>query len=191
LDYFVPEKSEVKLKEIAPVLIDGYIAIAIGGQHHTKILPAEKLIGLISKMVYPVVLLGDMDDYKRGEEVLKGLNRKNVFNGCGLFSLDQSASIIEQSLAVISNDTGLMHIAAAFNKPIVSIWGNTIPAFGMYPYVPENPSLSVISEVKELKCRPCSKLGYKKCPKKHFKCMMDQDEEVIAESISNIIPQSL
>lgn len=187
LDYFIPQNSAVHLKRIAPVLTNGYIAIAIGGQHYTKILPAEKLIRIISKMSYPVILLGDENDRKRGDEVLQRINKRNVFNACGFYSLDQSASIIEQSLAVVSNDTGLMHIAAAFNKPIVSVWGNTIPAFGMYPYLPEKPELSVVSEVSDLKCRPCSKLGFKQCPKAHFKCMMDQDEDFISDSIQKLI----
>jgi ADP-heptose:LPS heptosyltransferase len=69
----------------------------------------------------------------------------------------------------------MMHIAAAFQKNIVSLWGNTVPEFGMTPYMPQHPERSKILEVKGLQCRPCSKIGYKKCPKKHFRCMMDID----------------
>ncbi|MCK4361595.1 MAG: glycosyl transferase, partial [Bacteroidales bacterium] len=77
-------------------------------------------------------------------------------------------------------DTGLMHIAAAFKKQIISIWGNTVPAFGMYPYLPETEkNKSVIVEIKNLRCRPCSKLGYKKCPKGHFDCMQKITEDKI------------
>jgi ADP-heptose:LPS heptosyltransferase len=72
---------------------------------------------------------------------------------------------------VLTNDTGLMHIAAAFRKKILSFWGNTIPEFGMSPYQPD--PVSVVLQVNGLKCRPCSKLGFDKCPKKHFRCMND------------------
>jgi ADP-heptose:LPS heptosyltransferase len=72
-----------------------------------------------------------------------------------------------------------MHIAAAFNKKIISLWGNTIPEFGMYPYQPDPES--VVFEMKNLRCRPCSRIGFKKCPKKHFRCMNDLDEREIAE----------
>ena len=72
-----------------------------------------------------------------------------------------------------------MHVAAAFNKEIISIWGNTIPEFGMSPYMPQTPNNSTIMEVKGLNCRPCSKLGFDKCPKGHFKCMNLIDEEEI------------
>jgi ADP-heptose:LPS heptosyltransferase len=74
---------------------------------------------------------------------------------------------------VLTNDTGLMHIAAAFHKKIFSFWGNTVPQFGMVPYLPH--SNSYISEVDNLSCRPCSKLGFNQCPRKHFRCMQDQD----------------
>lgn len=68
-----------------------------------------------------------------------------------------------------------MHIAAAYQKKIYSVWGNTVPEFGMYPYMPENLDQSVILENKGLKCRPCSKLGFQTCPKEHFDCMMKLD----------------
>ena len=77
---------------------------------------------------------------------------------------------------MITNDTGLMHIAAAFGKTILSIWGNTIPGFGMFPYLDgKENAISRIFEVKDLSCRPCSKIGFEKCPKGHFRCMKEQD----------------
>ena len=77
-----------------------------------------------------------------------------------------------------------MHIAAAFKKIIISVWGNTIPEFGMYPYMPGEGS--AIFEVKGLTCRPCSKIGFDKCPKGHFNCMMQQNEEEIAASVNKL-----
>jgi ADP-heptose:LPS heptosyltransferase len=126
-----------------------------------------------------MILLGGKEDRERGDKVVE-LAGSGVYNACGSFSLQQSASLVRQAWAVLTNDTGLMHIAAAFNKPTVSVWGNTIPAFGMYPYLPaENPSPSMIAEVRYLSCRPCSKIGFRECPKKHFKCMNDIDNETI------------
>jgi len=105
-----------------------------------------------------------------------GLSTIDYFSTCGLLSLNESAALLRDADYVITHDTGLMHIAAALKKNIVSIWGNTIPAFGMYPYLPKDFSgYSKILEVKGLSCRPCSKLGYQKCPKGHFKCMKDVD----------------
>jgi heptosyltransferase-2 len=69
----------------------------------------------------------------------------------------------------------MMHIAAALKKKVISVWGSTVPAFGMYPYYPPGEENYYIIENNDLICRPCSKLGYKKCPEKHFKCMNDID----------------
>ena len=91
-------------------------------------------------------------------------------NGCGRYSLHQSASLLRQAQFVVSHDTGLMHIAAAFGKEIFSVWGNTVPAFGMYPFRTEFRVL----EVPGLACRPCSKIGFAQCPQGHFRCMRDQ-----------------
>ena len=108
--------------------------------------------------------------------------KQAVFNGCGNFNLNQSAALIREAEMVITGDTGLMHIAAAYKKKTVSLWGNTIPEFGMYPYMPQNTERIIILENKDLACRPCSKLGYDKCPKGHFDCMMQLD-------VSNVFRQ--
>ena len=89
---------------------------------------------------------------------------------------------------MVTHDTGMMHIAAAFNKKIISVWGNTIPEFGMYPFLPQS-SQSYIAEVKNLDCRPCSKIGYDLCPKGHFKCMNEQNSSVIIEQTNQLLPQ--
>ena len=93
-----------------------------------------------------------------------------IFNACGKFNLNQSASLVKQAQCIFSMDTGLMHVAAAFKKEVFSIWGNTVPELGMYPY----RTKFTIFEVNGLPCRPCSKIGYNKCPKGHFRCMQDQ-----------------
>jgi heptosyltransferase-2 len=76
-----------------------------------------------------------------------------------------------------------MHIAAAFRKKMVSVWGNTVPAFGMYPYMPGHEEDSFLEEVKGISCRPCSKLGFSECPKTHFRCMTDISADDIKEHL--------
>ena len=82
-----------------------------------------------------------------------------------------------------------MHIAAAFKKDILSVWGNTVPVFGMYPYLAGKNSH--IFEVENLKCRPCTKIGYEKCPKKHFNCMENQNVEKIAALTNEILTKNI
>ncbi len=185
LDFFVSEKNEVKVESISPILNKEYTAIALGAQHKTKVPPESKWIELIRNLKGPIVLLGGNGDKKLAER-LTSLDPERVFNTCGNFNIQQSADIIRQCKVMISPDTGLMHIAAAFKKPLISIWGNTIPEFGMYPYMPSNDIPVFRFEVEDLSCRPCSKLGYAECPKGHFKCMMDQDMVKIAETADKI-----
>ncbi|MCK9499199.1 MAG: glycosyltransferase family 9 protein [Bacteroidales bacterium] len=177
LDYFIPENDKVNISDYLKTTSKEYIAYSIGGQHFTKKLPVEKISELCSKIDKTIILLGGKEDFENGQIIIS--KNSNCINLCGKLNLNQSASVIEQSSYVISHDTGLMHIAAAFKKDIISIWGNTIPEFGMFPY--QAGEKSKIFEVKNLKCRPCSKIGFKKCPKKHFNCMQKQDIEKIAE----------
>ena len=114
-------------------------------------------------------MLGGKADAETAKQLVKEFD--HVKNACGQLSLNESAYVIKRAEAVITSDTGLMHIAAAFKKKIFSLWGNTIPEFGMTPYMAHTESK--ILEVKNLSCRPCSKLGYHKCPKGHFKCMQE------------------
>jgi len=182
LDYFIPKEDEIDIKQLPLKKTDNFIAFVIGAKHATKQLPVEKMISICKKISFPVILLGGTEDIELGNKIEKEINTK-VYNACGKYNINQSASLIKQSCVVITHDTGLMHIAAAFKKKIISIWGNTIPEFGMYPYMPGEGS--EIIEVKNLKCRPCSKIGHNKCPKKHFKCMNEINEEKIINKILN------
>ncbi len=190
LDFFIPPQEHELMPDLPDFCAHGYYAVVIGGNHNTKILPVSKLIEVIKHLPKPAVLLGGKEDHLSGEEVVTALGT-NVWNACGKLSLSQSAQIIKDSVAVLTNDTGLMHIAAAFKKPVVSVWGNTVPQFGMYPYIPQFPERVSIIENKDLSCRPCSKIGFDRCPKKHFKCMLDLDEKKIAESLITLsqLPQ--
>jgi ADP-heptose:LPS heptosyltransferase len=178
LDYFLDESENVDIAGKHKELENGYIAFVIGARHNTKQMPVDKIISICGKIKYPLVLIGGKEDHDKGELIRNSAPGK-IFNYCGKLSINQSASLVKQSKLVITHDTGMMHIAAAFKKKVISIWGNTIPEFGMYPYEPHKKS--VIFQVQGLSCRPCTKLGFKKCPRGHFKCMVDiNDSEVAA-----------
>lgn len=169
LDYFIPEKDEMPLDWLPENFRNGYAVYAIGGQHETKKLPLNKMIELCQTIQLPLVLIGGKEDVVISEQLI--INSKNIliFDTCGKCNLNQSASIIKNAKIVYTHDTGMMHVAAALKKKVISIWGNTVPEFGMYPY---QTDFEVI-ENRDLNCRPCSKIGYKKCPLGHFKCMND------------------
>ncbi|MBU6157989.1 MAG: glycosyltransferase family 9 protein [Bacteroidetes bacterium] len=186
LDYFTIEENRLQVDDLPFSHIAGYVAVVIGAAHATKRMPVPQLKELCVQIDHPIILLGGKEDKLRGEEIAEA-DRIKIYNACGKFSLNKSADVVRKSKMVITHDTGLMHIAAAFKKPIVSIWGNTVPAFGMYPYYGEKQVPNMIFEVKELYCRPCSKIGGDKCPKGHFKCMQLQNSAVIAATINRFL----
>lgn len=180
LDYFIPEKDNVDINNFPTEFRNGYVAFVIGAMHNTKKLPVNKAIELCNVVKLPIILIGGPGDFTMGEAITLG-SSKLIFNACGKFNLNQSASIIYQSQRVIAHDTGMMHIAAALKKDVISIWGSTIPQFGMYPYygaafkLHEQHQTNHILEVKGLNCRPCSKIGFDRCPRGHFNCMQQLD----------------
>lgn len=178
LDYFIPDSDEVDIATLLGGKAIPYVAFVIGAAHATKRLPAEKIIKTCQAIQAPVILLGGPDEKEVGQHIATAAGA-HVINTCGNLRLHQSASVVRQAWKVISHDTGLMHVAAAFHKEIISIWGNTIPEFGMYPYYGTQPNRNSTREVSNLSCRPCSKIGYQACPKGHFRCMLDQEEEVL------------
>lgn len=176
LDYFIPPEEELPPNALP---YPTYIGLVIGAAHATKRLPLHKLQELVRMLTVPVVLLGGKEDCEKGAAIA-AIAPERIYNACGQYTLNQSASLVRQAQLIISHDTGLMHIAAAFRKPILSVWGNTVPAFGMFPYRPDGHGQDLRLEVQDLACRPCSKIGFAKCPKGHFKCMEQQDMQKLA-----------
>ncbi|HSC53498.1 MAG TPA: glycosyltransferase family 9 protein [Phnomibacter sp.] len=170
LNYFLATEDLVKTSDIPTSHSAGYIGVVIGAALATKKMPIHKLKEICAGINHPIILLGGPEDKAAGEEIA-AIDNIKIYNACGKFKLNESADLVKKARFIISHDTGLMHIAAAFQKPIISMWGNTIPAFGMGPYYGHQAVKHQGFEVQGLRCRPCSKIGYKKCPKGHFKCM--------------------
>jgi ADP-heptose:LPS heptosyltransferase len=191
LDFFLDPATQLKNTDIPMSHWAGYAAFVIGGSYFTKQLPVPQWIKLCNEIPFPVILLGSKDEQAAGDEI-SASNPARIYNSCGKFSLNESAELVKNARIVVSNDTGLMHIAAAFGKPLVSLWGNTTPEMGMFPYYGNNNLISrksnksIIIENKDLGCRPCSKLGYKKCPAGHFKCMNNLNMSEAAAAVSEL-----
>lgn len=182
-DFFLNEDDTVDL--VAYNLSSkNYLAVAMGAQYATKQIPLEKLVDILQQQALPIVLLGGKMDEERSALVKSKLFEKKIVDFCGKIPLRSSAYLTKHASVILTGDTGLMHIASCFETPVVSVWGNTVPDFGMYAYFPEKPEKNVIHEVSNLTCRPCSKIGYQKCPKKHFHCMTQQDASKISASIT-------
>ncbi|MEM9260259.1 MAG: glycosyltransferase family 9 protein, partial [Bacteroidota bacterium] len=167
LDYHLPPDGFAGA--VQTMAATPYLAFVIGAAHPTKCLTEVQKIAFCQAYSGRIVLLGGPQEQTEGERIATAAG-EHVHNACGSFNLHESAYLVQQASAVLSHDTGLMHIAAAFQKPIVSIWGNTVTDFGMYPYLPAG-GIDLRVEVEGLSCRPCSKIGYPACPKGHFNCI--------------------
>ena len=149
LDFFFPQDYTCSIALSQP-----YIVAAIGGQHDGKRLPLNKWTEIMGYCSSTFVVIGGEADNTVGQALAE--KHENVINLCGQTSLFDSAALIKTSNLVITNDTGMMHIAAAFKRIIISLWGQTTPRFGMYPYMPDERSLIVEPNPKK---RRLSKLG--------------------------------
>ncbi len=191
LDHFIPQTDCIKDADLPAGHLFGYVALVIGATHNTKKLPVYKLQEICLKINYPIVLIGGKEDAEQGAAIAS-VNDVKIFNACGKFSLNESADLVRKARLVISHDTGLQYIAAAFQKPILAIWGGTSPALQVEPfYGTKNPSLHKNFIVPGLPCQPCSNYGTKKCPRGHFKCMKLQDTDLIALTAMHVLNNHL
>lgn len=184
MDFYI--SASAKSSEFLPK--EPFVGLALATAHYTKNIPLDLIEFMIQKSTLPVVLMGGPKEKVIGESLVSKFPNKTI-NTAGLCSLQESSYLVSQAKYLIAGDTGLMHIAAALKKPTLSIWGATIPEFGVFPYYGKYDIPHFIHEVK-LSCRPCSKHGSAKCPKKHFNCMNLQDKVGIAEHmhvLENII----
>ncbi|NEX13605.1 MAG: glycosyltransferase family 9 protein [Prosthecochloris sp.] len=164
------------------------LAVCFGANHLTKRYPPQKFASVVERLVRQfrlrVFLLGGAEDMPQADEILAAISPEvasRVLNLAGKTSLTESAAVLEMCDAVLTNDTGLMHIASAFEKQLFVLFGSSVARFGFLPY---NTPCSLF-EVPDLKCRPCSHIGRDHCPEGHFRCMLDIPEQSIAEKISD------
>ncbi len=194
LDYFIAREDVINETDLPMSHSAGYIGVVIGAALNTKKYPFHHIKKLCELLDHPIVLLGGLEDADEGDRIAAADHIK-IYNACGKFGLNESADLVRKAKLVVTNDTGLMHIAAAYKRPIISLWGNTVPDFGMYPYYGSNylqrfevnkPGQELpyeIIEIHRLRCRPCSKIGYDSCPLGHFKCMEKIDPAAVVNRI--------
>ena len=153
-----------------------YIIISPSSKHFTKTYPKERFLEIINRDTSKKYILTGSDS-KKDTEICKFLEDKssNTTNLCGKLTIPQLAEYIKKSEYVISNDSGVMHLAEALNKPVYVFFGSTVKEFGFYPQLRS----SAVFENKTIRCRPCARSGRSSCPKKHFKCMLEINQDVI------------
>ncbi len=188
LEIFIPDEMHRQVgANVAdfPADYEKIIAIAPGASYATKRWPADRfraLVELLSKNnSFHFVLVGDQSDRTVCNKISAGLS--NVTNAAGRLELLETAALLSRCDMLITNDTGLMHIATALKKPIVAIFGSTTEELGFFP----DCSHAVVIENKTLKCRPCSHVGRNRCPHGHFRCMLDISPEVVQQAVHTML----
>ena len=172
---FTPSAEENVARLLKDFNLEGkkLVGIHAGSAWPTKCWPQEYFVELISKLqtelgVQCVLVGGGKQDTDLGEKICQ-LAQGHAASLCGKTSLADLMALMKHLSLFITNDSGPMHIATAFDVPTLAIFGPTTRELGFFPYGQGHRVL----EVKDLPCRPCALHGGKKCPLGHFKCMKD------------------
>ena len=168
-ELWLPEERDLGVyPSTRPAATRTRIALVPGAHHATKRWPVVRYAELASTLVhrgYDVVLLGGPSDTElcAAVEAAAGVP---MLRADGATSIEATVRMLDTCAAVVTNDTGVMHLAAARRVPVLAIFGSTVPELGFAPY--GTPHRIVEHDVA---CRPCSHIGRTKCPKGHFLCM--------------------
>lgn len=183
LEYFINEDAIPELERRFAAFVGApYVVVNVGATYFTKRIPVPTIQAFIQQCNQTIVLIG-------GDDV-GGLDldsHAHLHNLIGQTTLTESAYIIKHAKVIITGDSGMMHLGAAYKVPMVVMWGSTVPEFGMYPYYGSQNVPHANLEVSGLGCRPCSKLGKNSCPKGHFRCMRGISVDRILASVTSLI----
>jgi heptosyltransferase-2 len=160
------------------------IAVAPGAAHATKRWPLEYWRALVSQIVaggFSVAIVGGPGDTRLGDS-LAASGHGSVANAAGVFGLQGTGALLRRSAAVVSGDTGVMHMATGVGTPVVALYGPTVEAFGFFPYTRRSTVLE-----QTLSCRPCSSQGGPRCPLGHHRCMLEIRPDRVYDSVRRSI----
>ncbi len=182
---YLSEEEEIFYKNFS--LEDkNYVSIAPGSKWATKRWTVEgfaRLIDILQERGELIVLIGSFEDEEYTNKILEKVKeKKNIVNIVGKTNLRQSFSIIKHSKILISNDSAPVHMAVAFNTPVVEIMGPTVKEFGFYPF-----RNGIVVETEGLSCRPCGLHGHQECPIKTHECMTKISPEDVLNAVDNLL----
>ncbi len=186
-ELFIPEavrRTIFTKMELNPETV--YIGFCPSAKHYTKRWLPERFIELGIRLSQErngtILLFGGPGDIELcrgiGEAINRGTGKSAAKSFAGLLGLAETAGAFERCRCVVTNDSGLMHIASAMKSKLVAVFGSTVEELGFFP----QGKNSIVVENKKLHCRPCSHIGRESCPKKHFRCMKEITTDMVAHA---------
>ncbi|HYC33297.1 MAG TPA: lipopolysaccharide heptosyltransferase II [Gemmatimonadales bacterium] len=196
-DFYLSEESEAsaeeKLKGEGLGNAPAMVALSPGAAHPTKCWPVEGWVRLARRLLVTgaeVVVIGGEADAGFAKAIVDALRRqlegeteKRVKSLAGMLSLQESGAVIRRCAALISGDTGVMHMATGVGTPVVALFGPTVKRFGFFPY--QAPRSTVVE--LPLECRPCSAQGGPVCPLGHHRCMRAIAPGTVYEALAGVL----
>lgn len=181
--------GEAGLAEMTPL-----VGLAPGARHATKRWPPERFAGaggdLARSLGGAVALFGSAAERPVADAVRRTLAERHpalpIVDAVGMLSLADTAAALDRCAVVLTNDSGLLHMASARRRPVVAVFGSTVRAFG---FAPRGPHSRVV-EAAGVECRPCSHIGRDRCPKGHFRCMLDIGEDMVLRAAHDALRET-
>ncbi len=195
LEIFIPDSTLFEISgKMAKLRLNEFekvIGVCPGSKHFTKRWQKEKFAEVAVRSAQEfnakVLLFGGKEEKDDcdfvADEIRRRVSERSVTNFAGELTLLETAAAMEFCDVVVTNDSGLMHLAAAKQRKIVSVFGSTVKEFGFAPYGTE----AIVIENNDLDCRPCTHIGRKDCPKGHFKCMVDITADEVTTAVRSML----
>ncbi len=156
-----------------PNLTEPYICVAPGAAHATKQWPVEQYIAFLKHITkFQIVLLGGAAEAETAKQIADQITCVNLV---GKTNFAETASLLASAKGLACNDSSIMHLAYGLSVPTVVFFG----------FAPQANFVKIL-ENSTLACRPCSHIGYKSCPKKHFKCMKSLTPMMAVEAFTEL-----
>jgi heptosyltransferase II len=159
-----------------------FIMLAPGSRWGTKRWP--KFRELAMALPHPIVVIGGPEDVHLAQAIIAAAPGR-AHSAAGELGLRASAALVDRAALLISNDSVALHFATALERPVLAIFGPTVPSFGFGPLGDEP-----IIQHDSLSCRPCSAHGPPTCPLGHHRCMTELDVARVADAAMVRLAQS-
>jgi heptosyltransferase-2 len=194
LELFVPDEIRTqvrpRMEELEPARFDKIIGFCPSAKHATKCWPEDRFaelgIRLAEEYNAMILLFGGPSDFEKNKFIADRINgsmrKVHAIDFSKGLALLETAAAMQICDIIVTNDSGLMHIAAAMKRKVVAIFGSTVEEFGFFPVGTKN----IVLERKGLYCRPCSPIGRRDCPEKHFRCMNEIQVADVFNSVHEI-----